>query len=258
MARLARLAAVVFLTGALSAHAQIPQSELRSGYADLGRDSKAMQDDDTTNPGMLWALDGEALWKTKAGNAERSCADCHGDAKQSMKGVSARFPAFQPTLGRPINLDQRINLCRAQNQQARPFNYESKELLALSTFIGLQSRGEKLSPPDDPRLQPSRDAGRKLFTTRVGQLNLSCAQCHDDNWGRKLAGNTVPQGHPNGYPLYRLEWQTLGSLQRRLRNCMIGMRAEPYEYGSTEYVDLEVYLTSRARGLPVETPAVRP
>ena len=64
--------------------------------------------------------------------------------------------------------------------------------------------------------------------------------------------------HPTGYPLYRLEWQALGSLQRRLRNCMIGMRAEPYDYGAPEHVALELYLMWRARGLPVEAPAVRP
>ena len=170
-AQLARFAMCLFLAGgvALPAHAQIPSSELRSGYADLGRDTKAMQDDDTTNPGMLWALDGEALWKTKAGNADRSCADCHGDAKQSMKGVSARFPAFEGALGRPITLDQRINLCRAQNQQARPFNYESKELLALSTYIGLQSRGEKLNPPDDPPHRPAHSRLRPMPRRQLGQ-----------------------------------------------------------------------------------------
>jgi len=47
-------------------------------------------------------------------------------------------------------------------------------------------------------------------------------------------------------------------LQRRLRNCLIGMRAEAYEYGSLEYIELESYLAARAKGLPVETPAVRP
>ena len=111
---------------------------------------------------------------------------------------------------------------------------------------------------DPALLRPFIEAGRKSYGMRQGQLNLSCQNCHDDNWGQKLAGVPLVQGHPNGYPLYRLEWQSLGSLQRRLRNCMIGMRAEPYEYGSTEYVDLEVYLTSRGRGLAVETPAVRP
>src|SRR6266849_1277701 len=70
---------------------------------------------------------------------------------------------------------------------------------------------------------------RALIDRRQGQLNLACSQCHDDHWGRRLAGNVIPQAHPTGYPLYRLEWQGLGSLQRRLRNCLVGIRAEPYE-----------------------------
>jgi sulfur-oxidizing protein SoxA len=73
-----------------------------------------------------------------------------------------------------------------------------------------------------------------------------------------LAGATIPQGHPTGYPIYRLEWQGLGSLQRRLRNCMAGVRAEPYVEGSDEAVALELFLMQRAAGLPMETPAVRP
>ena len=242
----------------VSTHAEIPLNDRRSGYADLGRETKAMQNDDTANPGMLSVLDGEALWKTKTGGAGRACADCHGDARSSMKGVAARYPAFESKLSRPVNLDQRINICRAGRQQAPPLAYESKELLALSAFIGMQSRGEPIAPPEDERLKPFRDTGREAFNRRQGQLNLSCGQCHDDNWGKKLAGNIIPQAHPNGYPLYRLEWQSLGSLQRRLRNCMIGMRAEHYDYGAPEYVDLEVYLMWRARGLPIETPAVRP
>jgi L-cysteine S-thiosulfotransferase len=111
---------------------------------------------------------------------------------------------------------------------------------------------------DKPELRPFRDLGEALFRQREGQLNLSCSQCHDDNWGKRLAGNVIPQAHPTGYPLYRLEWQSIGSLQRRLRNCMTGVRAEPYEYGAPEAVALELYLMTRARGMPIETPAVRP
>ena len=107
-------------------------------------------------------------------------------------------------------------------------------------------------------LDERTEAGRALFNRRQGQLNLACAQCHDDNWGKQLAGTTIPQAHPTGYPIYRLEWQGVGSLQRRLRNCMIGVRAEPYPYGSPELVDLEAYLMWRARGMKLETPAVRP
>ena len=254
---LAPAALLLAVLAIVSTRAEIPLNERRSGYADLGRDTKAMQDDDIANPGMLSVLDGEAMWTAKPG-AGRACADCHGDARTSMKGVAARYPAFDPASGRPINLEQRINICRAERQQAKPLPYESKEMLALSTYVANQSRGEPIAPPDDERLKPFREAGRETYNRRQGQLNLACTHCHNDNWGKRLAGNLIPQGHPNGYPIYRLEWQSVGSLQRRLRNCLIGMRAEHYNYGAPEYVDLELYLMWRARGLPMETPAVRP
>ena len=258
--RLALAVALLSLAASLLAApaAEIPLNERRSAYEDMSRDNKAMQDDDTSNPSMLAVLDGEALWATKTGASGKSCADCHGDAKDKMKGVAARYPAFDLASGRPIDLEQRINICREQRQNATPFRYESKELLALTAYLGLQSRGEPITPPDDPRLTPFIDRGRALYNQRQGQLNLACSQCHDDNWGKSLAGNKVPQAHPTGYPIYRLEWQSLGSLQRRLRNCMIGMRAETYAYGAPEYVDMELYLMWRARGMKVETPAVRP
>jgi L-cysteine S-thiosulfotransferase len=248
------MATVVFASLAL---AEIPLAERRSGYDYMSRESKAMQDDDTANPATFSVLDGEALWTRKAGG-EKACADCHGDATQSMRGVAARYPAFNAAKGRPINIEQRINLCRTDQQRAAPFAHESRELLALTAYLGRQSRGLPVAVVDDEKTKPFIEAGRKSYGARQGQLNLSCQNCHDDNWGQKLAGNVVPQGHPTGYPLYRLEWQAVGSLQRRLRNCLVGMRAEPYAYGADEYVDLELYLMWRARGMPVETPAVRP
>src|SRR5262245_7815993 len=236
--------------------ADIPLAERKSGYDFMGRETRAMQDDDTANPGMLWVLDGETLWNRKAGTAGKSCADCHGDAAASMKGVAARYPAFNPEHGRPVNLEQRINLCRADRQQATPLPYESKDLLALSAYVGRQSRGLPIEINEDERTKPFLEAGRAMFNQRQGQLNLSCAQCHDDNWDQKLAGAPIPQGHANGYPLYRLEWPALGSLQRRLRNCLFGMRTVTPALGAPEYVDLELFLMWRARGMPVETPAV--
>jgi sulfur-oxidizing protein SoxA len=230
----------------------------RSGYDFMGRETRAMQDDDAANPGMLWVLDGEALWGRKVGAAGRSCSDFHGDARSSMKGVSARYPAFDAALGRPVNLEQRINLCRTRQQQAPPLAYESKDLLALSSYVGRQSRGMPIDIAIDARTRPFLDAGRETFNRRQGQLNLACAQCHDANAGKKLAGNVIPQAHPTGYPIYRLEWQSVGSLERRLRNCMFGTRAQTLEFGSDELVDLELFLMWRARSMNIETPAVRP
>jgi L-cysteine S-thiosulfotransferase len=252
------LAACIAL-GALppSSQAEIPAAERRSSYELMSAETKAMQDEDSANPGMLWVLDGEALWNRRAGEADRSCADCHDAAPQSMRGVAARYPAFDGKRGTAVDLQGRINLCRTEQQKAPPLAFERQELLALTTYVGRQSRGLPIDA-SDPRLDPAVETGREIFTRRQGQLNLACAQCHDDNWGQKLAGIVMPQAHPTGYPLYRLEWQTLGSLQRRLRNCLIGMRAEPYGYGSAEYVAIEAFLMRRAHGMPIETPAVRP
>jgi L-cysteine S-thiosulfotransferase len=249
---------VLVVAAMTTARAQTTPEARRSGYDFAGPETRAMQDDDTANPGMLWVLQGETLWAKKAGAAERSCADCHGDARTSMRGVAARYPAFDTALGHPIDLEQRINQCRSKRQRAEALAWEGGDLLSLTAFVAHQSRGLSIAARTAPQLQTFSALGNELFHRREGQLNLSCSQCHDDNWGKRLAGSVIPQGHPTGYPLYRLEWQSLGSLQRRLRNCVTGVRAEPYEYGAPETVALELYLMERARGMAIETPAVRP
>ena len=221
--------------------AQIPLEERRSGYEFMSRETRAMQDDDITGPAVLWLLDGEALW------GKLGCAGCHGDAKASMRGVAVRYPALVDA--KLVSLEQQVR------HKAPQLPYESRELLALTAYVAHQSKGMPIAVQP---IQPHVDAGKAFFDRRQGQLNLACSQCHDDNWGRKLAGNAIPQAHPTGYPIYRLEWQTMGSLGRRLRNCLTGMRAEQYALGSTEFVELELYLMWRARGMKLESPGVRP
>jgi L-cysteine S-thiosulfotransferase len=238
--------------------AAVAAQDRRSGYDFMSAQTRAMQDDEAANPATLWLLDGEASWTRKAGRADVACSSCHGDAATTMKGVAGRYPAFDSKLGGLVNLEQRINACRTGAQQAAPFAYESRELLGLTAYVARQSRGLPIPINVDAKLQPFLERGRAAYERRQGQLNISCAQCHEQYWNSKLAGNPITQGHPTGYPLYRLEWQGVGSLQRRLRNCLTGVRAEPYPLGAPELVELELYLMWRARGMKIETPAVRP
>ena len=219
----------------------------RSGFDDMSPQLQAMQRDDATNPAMLWIKEGEAMWG-------RDCARCHGDAATSMRGVAARYPSFDTASQRPITLEQRI----ATHQRTTPLAPESDALLSIESYVAFQSRGMPIDPPADPRLQPYRERGEQLFRRRMGQLDFSCAQCHDGHAGQRLGGSTIPQAHPTGYPQYRLEWQGMASLQRRLRSCMNGVRAEPFAYGAPEFTELELYLNARAAGMRIETPAVRP
>lgn len=156
-----------------------------------------------------------------------------------------------------MNLAGRVNLCRVRHQQAAPLEHESESLLALTAYVTYQSRGLPMAVEIDSRNAAQFERGRTRFYGRLGQMNLSCAQCHDRNWGRTLLHETVSQGHGTGWPGYRLEWQTFGSLQRRLRACYSGLRAEMPEYGARELLELELYLAWRANGLPFESPGVR-
>ncbi len=257
LARACLLASLGIGAAALAAE-PAPPADRRSGFDFMSPQTQAMQRDDMANPGMLWLLDGEAAWNAPAGAAGKACADCHGKAEETMRGAAARYPAYDEATGRPITLETRIRQCRTERQQAPPLAAESQPLLALHAYVAHQSRGMPIEAGADPRLDPFRQRGEALYRQRIGQLNFACANCHDDNWGKQLAGSTIPQGHPTAYPLYRLEWQSLGSLQRRLRNCMIGVRAEPFPEDAAERTDLELYLMWRARGLPIETPGVRP
>ena len=234
----------------------IPPGELRSGREFVSPATQAEQDDLSVNPGMLWVEQGSKLWHEDSGSEARSCASCHGEPS-SLRGVAARYPLFDAALGRLLNLEARIRHCRTARQKSTPLDYESPELLALTALVAFQSRGMPLAVAIPPEARPAFAAGQALYYERQGQLDLSCAQCHEDNWGKRLRAERISQGHPNGFPTYRFEWQGIGSLHRRLRACFQGVRAEPFPSGSPEFVALELYLVWRARGLAIETPAVR-
>jgi sulfur-oxidizing protein SoxA len=221
----------------------------RSGFDFMSPTTQSMQRDDTANPAWLWRIDGEQRFAA-------DCARCHDAGR--MVGVAARHPAFDATRGRPISLGGRIDACWREHVGADPLGPEHPVRLALETFVANASRGLPIAPPTDPRLDPWRERGGRLYLQRMGQLDLACTHCHDRAAGRRLGGSVIPQGHPTGYPIYRLEWQTVGSLQRRIRGCLAGVRAEPFADDSDEYLALEVFLAHRAAGLPIETPAVRP
>jgi sulfur-oxidizing protein SoxA len=244
---------LLFMMVATALHAE----PLASGTSFLTGNLKAQQADEAANPGMLWVSEGAAVWERQEGAANKSCASCNGVAEESMKGVATRYPAVDADTGRLLNLEGRINLCRQNNQQAEPYAYESDEMLGLTAFVGRQSLGTPMNVKIDGAAAPYYEAGEALYHMRQGQLNLSCAQCHVDKVGRRLRGDTISHGLGNGYPVYRLEWQSAGSLHRRFRSCLFGVRAGQFDHGSPEFLQLELYIAKRAEGVPVETPAIR-
>jgi L-cysteine S-thiosulfotransferase len=234
-----------------------PLPELTSGYYFTPIETRARQDDDFDNPGFRWVTEGEKLWQVTEGAMGKSCGSCHGKNAAQVKGAAAAYPKYYEPAKKLINLEQRINLCRTQNMRAPAWQYESNELLAMTVYMRRLSRGKPVEAAIDGPAKPFFDFGKDIYSKRIGQLDTSCTSCHNGNYGKKLRAETLSQGQSNGFPAYRTQWQSIGSLHRRFRDCNALVRAEPYPYGSDEYVALELYLAWRGRGLPIEAPSVR-
>lgn len=242
-----RLLAGVFVAAAC---AQADPSPSKSGIEFQSPDVRALQADSFANPGMLWVDRGASVWKDK-------CARCHGGDGASMKGVAARYPRYVAELRRVVDLEGRINACVVDHVGEPALAWESQDLLALTAFVAHESRGMPIAPDRSGEARSTLERGRSLYVERQGQLNLACTNCHDASWGRTLLSEPISQGHPADWPAYRHEWQSLGSLSRRLRACYFGVRAEMPAYGSADLVALELYLAHRAAGLATQPPGVR-
>lgn len=229
----------------------------KSGFDFMQPATQALQQDDAQNPAMLWVKDGLSLWNKPDGAATKSCAHCHSDIAR-MRGVAARYPAYSTPQKKVVTLSLQINHCRVRQQRAPRWPQEHESLLGLEAAIAKQSRDMPINPPTNTQIAQAQKRGEILFNQRIGQIDVSCRDCHDTLAGKKLGGNIIPEAHATGYPIYRLEWQSVGSLQRRLRGCMTAVRAEPFAHGASAWVDLEAYLAKRAAGMKLESPGVRP
>jgi sulfur-oxidizing protein SoxA len=234
-----------------------PLEVLYSGWRFRKEETQDLQTDDFDNPGFVSVALGEELWSTATGSKGKSCASCHNEASESMKGVRASMPKWDKDLGKPISLEQQINECLVDRMGAKKLKFDHANMLGYSSYVGLQSRGMPVNVQTDGPMAEWADKGKKIYYTRVGQLDMSCANCHENNFGNYIRADHLSQGQSNGFPLYRLKWQKSGSIHRRFKGCMKNIRAKPYKAGSDEFLALELYVASRGQGMTVETPAVR-
>lgn len=257
MIRARRFMFVILGALTLSAGRGLSAVEPKSGYAFVGEDIHAMQDDEFANPGMPTVDRGRALFREPGWNG-KSCANCHGDDGGKFDPASiARYPVFDKLLDKPVTLQERINMCVEDRLDNIPYVYDCTELVALETFVRHTAHGQPVNVDVSGPMQPHYEHGKALYNTRFGQIDLSCAHCHDLYTGQYLRGQLLSQGQSNGFPEYRLGSGKVTSLHGRFSECFRAFRAEPFEAGSPEYIDLEIYLNARGNGLPIETPAVR-
>ena len=248
---------LALLAVARPAQADWPTDARLSGNAFLTPGLQAQQADPDSNPITLWRERGQALWDDASGG--KSCASCHGPLS-TMKQRVPVYPRQTADLVHILNLEDQIIACR-QRSGWPGATAEDDSVLALSAALHQVAAGEPIAPQPLPggeaQWQAQLDAGARLFNTRFGRINLSCANCHQQSIGRQMRGDVISPANPTGFPIYRLSWQGLGSIERRLRACFFGVQAQVPPPGDPRLRQLELYLTVRARGLALDGPSLR-
>lgn len=230
--------------------------EVLSGWVFRSDETQELQMDDFDNPGMVFVDQAIDQWEVAEGSEGKSCASCH-DSPESMAGVRAVYPKWSDAAGEVRTLEMQINDCRENRMGADAWKYDGGDITNMVALISLQSRGLPVNVAIDGPASEMWEMGKELYYSRTGQLELSCANCHEDNYGNMIRADHLSQGQINGFPAYRLKNAKLNSVHARFKGCVRDTRAETYSPGSPEFVALELYVASRGNGLSVEGPSVR-
>ena len=239
------------------AHLDGHLSEIFSGWVFRSDETQDLQRDDFDNPGMIFVDQAMDTWAMAEGSEGKSCASCHDDPADSMAGVRAVYPKWNAEAGEVRTLSMQINDCRETRMGAEKWGMTSAPMTAMEALISVQSRGMPVNVAIDGPAAETWEKGKEIYYTRYGQLELSCANCHEDNYGNYIRADHLSQGQINGFPVYRLKDAALVAPHQRFRGCVRDTRAETFAVGSPEFVALELYVASRGNGLSVEAPSVR-
>jgi len=234
-----------------------PTQAQTAGNAFLPPSLKALQADPGSNPVSLWLDRGDMAWRDTSTGP--SCASCHG-AASSLREAVVQHPRLSADGSRLVNLEDQILACRARSGKARD-QLESEDVLALSALLHQSAQGLswmlQAPPAQKAQWQARLTQGTALYAQRMGRMNLACVHCHDQNIGKQMRADVISPGHPTGFPVYRMSWQGMGSIDRRLRACYSGVQAQLPPPADPALRDLELFLKVRASGMPLDGPSLR-
>lgn len=232
-------------------------STVYSGWNFRTTETQALQLDDFDNPGMIFVDQASDQWETVEGAAGKACASCHEAGPSEFAGLRTVLPRWDEEEGALQSMEDYINECRTERMEADAWKWSESKMTAMTALIGLESRGMPVNVAIDGPVADIWEQGKEIYYTRVGQLDMSCSNCHEDNYDTMIRADHLSQGQTNGFPAYRLKNAKLNSIHNRFSGCMKNIRATPFKEGSDEFHALELYVASRGNGLSVEGASVR-
>jgi sulfur-oxidizing protein SoxA len=248
---------VTFVTSAPAPdHLKDAMETIYSGWHYREAETRDLQRDDFDNPAMVFVDRGIDSWNKAQGTNGESCAGCH-EGPESMKGLRAVTPRVDAETGKLMTVENYVNECVTDRMGLEAWGMTGDKMKDMLSLISMQSRGEIVNVAIDGAAAPFWQAGKDIYYTRFGQLEMSCANCHEDNQGLMIRADHLSQGQINGFPVYRLKDAGMLTPQQRFVGCVRDTRAETFKPDSDEFKALELYVASRGNGLSVEGVSVR-
>jgi sulfur-oxidizing protein SoxA len=234
-----------------------PFSDYVNGVYSIDRASREQwQAIEEFPPYELNIENGKALFNTPFKNG-KTYASCF---RNDGIGVKQDYPYFDASSGKVVTLESAINACRVKNGE-QPLKWQKGDIADISAYMAYTSRGNKINVviPSDERAMEAYEEGKEQFYAKRGQLNLSCADCHQYNAGNRVRADLLSPalGHTSHFPVYRSKWGGLGTLHRRYVGCNKQVRFKPYSPQGDEYSNLEYFHTYMSNGLELNGPGAR-
>ncbi|RJP63591.1 MAG: sulfur oxidation c-type cytochrome SoxA [Comamonadaceae bacterium] len=260
------LLALAALSAALgTAHAQGSTADGIAKYREMLQDG---------NPAELFEAKGEGLWKQKRGPKNASLERCDlGKGPGVIKGAFVEMPRFFADTGRVQDLETRLITCMETLQgfdgaaiAKTPFGRgEMANVTALATYVATASKGMRFNLPQaHPQEKLMYESGKRMFFTRGGTHDFSCASCHGEDDKRirlqDLPNLTKNPGDGVGFaawPAYRVSNAQMWGMQLRLNDCFRQQRFPEPKFGSDATIALGVYMGVNAKSAESIVPAIK-
>ena len=174
-------------------------------------------------------------------------------AFKDLSTARLNYPYYDDEKSTVVTLEGAIIDCY-KSQTGKKMGKMKGRIARLSAYISDQAAGGKINVKiESDGAKAAYERGKQFFYAKRGQFNMSCADCHVYNAGKKARADILSPalGHTTHVPMYRVKWSGLGTLHRRYGGCLKNMRAKPLAALSEEFRDMELFHASMSNGLEI-------
>ncbi len=175
--------------------------------------------------------------------------------------IAGEYPKFDDKKGKVVTLSVAIDDCLKANGQ-KPWKLTKGKMADLEAYFAHMSKeaGKKVHITIPSKAAAAAyERGKKNYYSQRGYLKLSCATCHVQGSGNRVRREFLSPllGHTTHFPVYRLKWQGLGTLERRIKGCEKNQGENPHKPGGQWMSDMLYFMAYMSNGLPVDGPDIR-